>query len=92
MSVNPPPPPLRRSLWVSRLGRSAAVVVLVGVALTAVDFAWPDDGPSWLGLGGAIFYLGVVLVALWTVLRLFDTSARLRARQRNIWDDRDRPA
>ena len=74
----------------SRLGRSAAAVIVVGVGFTAVQFAWPGDGPSWLGIGGVLFYLGVLLVALWTVIRLLDTSARLRARQRNIWDDRDK--
>lgn len=88
MPDNPSPPPLRRNVWVSRLGWAAVVMIVVGVALTAVQFAWRDDAPSWLGVGGAVFYLGVTLVALWTVIRLLGTSARLR---REVWDDRDRP-
>jgi hypothetical protein len=89
LPATPPPSPARGSPWASRLGWAAVVALAVGVALTAVRFAWPGDGPSWLGgIGGVVFYLGVVLVAVWTVVRLYGTSARLRARQRDLWDDR----
>lgn len=82
MSANPPPPPSRRKLWVSWLGRAAALSIAAAVTLAAVQWLWPGDAPSWLSVSGVFFYFGVVLVALWTSVRLFGTSSRLQAPRR----------
>lgn len=74
----------------SWLGRAAVAVLLVGVVLAVVPFAW-GNSPSWLGFAGVPFLgLGVILVLLWTAVRLY-TAARLRARPPGGPDARDEP-
>ncbi|HEY8453737.1 MAG: hypothetical protein FWJ70_09885 [Micromonosporaceae bacterium] len=83
MPVNPPPPALRISPWVSRLGRAAVVVLVAGVVLTAVATV---NGalPFWLiPVGMLLALLGVVQAALWTIIRLVAVSVRPEVRQRN---------
>jgi len=81
--VNPPPPTLRTSPWVSRLGRAAVVVLVVGAVLTPVTLV-NSALPFWLlPVGIVLISLGVVLGAVWTLIRLVAASVHVEARPRD---------
>lgn len=80
-----PPPALRISPWVSRLGRASVVMLVLGAVLTPVALV---NGalPFWLVPAGTLLiFSGVVLGSVWMIIRLTAASARLEVRQRSDW-------